>query len=191
MTAPEHRFYLKRLLILLALVLGARWVMAALLPLSPQEAYYWVFSLHPAWSYFDHPPLTAYVIGFFTYFLGDRAIAIRLGALLFSFGFSLLAYHLGKELFSPRVGFWAAIISTLLPSYAITALIITPDSPLVFFWTLSGYPDPESDPKRPVPLSPLIGNIPGIGPLVEIHGRTCFRLPCSFFFWLLRTSGIT
>ena len=101
MTAPEHRIYLKRLLILLALVLGARWVMAALLPLSPQEAYYWVFSLHPAWSYFDHPPLTAYVIGFFTYFLGDRAIAIRLGALLFSFGFSLLAYRPGEGTLQP------------------------------------------------------------------------------------------
>ena len=96
MPIPEHRFYLKRLLLLLTLILGGRLAVAALLPLSPQEAYYWVFSLHPAWSYFDHPPLTAYVIGFFTYFLGDQAIAIRLGALLFSFGFSLLAYFLGK-----------------------------------------------------------------------------------------------
>ena len=139
MPIPEHRFYLKRLLLLLTLILGGRLAVAALLPLSPQEAYYWVFSLHPAWSYFDHPPLTAYVIGFFTYFLGDQAVVIRLGALLFSFGFSLLAYFLGKELFDPRVGFWAGAISTLLPSYAITALIITPDSPLVFFWTLSGY----------------------------------------------------
>jgi 4-amino-4-deoxy-L-arabinose transferase-like glycosyltransferase len=137
MSTPENRHYLKQLLILLALLLGARLAVAALLPLSPQEAYYWVFSLHPAWSYFDHPPLTAYVIGFFTYFLGDRAVVIRLGALLFSFGFSLLAYFLAKELFDSRVGFRTGAISALLPSYAITALIITPDSPLVFFWTLS------------------------------------------------------
>jgi 4-amino-4-deoxy-L-arabinose transferase-like glycosyltransferase len=139
MPTSEHRFYLKRLLLLLSLLLGGRLAVAALLPLSPQEAYYWVFSLHPAWSYFDHPPLTAYVIGVFTYFLGDQAVAIRLGALLFSFGFSLLAYYLGKELFGSRVGFWAGAISTLLPSFAITALVITPDCPLVFFWTLSGY----------------------------------------------------
>jgi 4-amino-4-deoxy-L-arabinose transferase-like glycosyltransferase len=139
MPIPEHRFYLNRLLLLLTLILGGRLAVAALLPLSPQEAYYWVFSLHPAWSYFDHPPLTAYLIGFFTYLLGDQAVAVRLGALLFSLGFSLLAYFLGKELFGPRVGFWTGTISTLLPSYAITALIITPDSPLVFFWTLSAY----------------------------------------------------
>jgi 4-amino-4-deoxy-L-arabinose transferase-like glycosyltransferase len=139
MPIPEHRFYLKRLLLFLTLILGGRLMVAALLPLSPQEAYYWVFSLHPAWSYFDHPPLTAYVIGFFTYFLGDQAVVIRLGALLFSLGFSLLAFFLGRELFDARVGFWTGMISTLLPSYAITALIITPDSPLVFFWTLSAY----------------------------------------------------
>ena len=139
MPTPEHRSYLKRLLVLLILILSGRGAVAALLPLSPQEAYYWVFSLHPAWSYFDHPPLTAYVIGFFTHFLGDRAVVIRLGALLFSLGFSLLAYFLGKALFDSRVGFWAGAISSLLPSYAITALIITPDSPLVFFWTLSGF----------------------------------------------------
>ena len=139
MPTPENQYYLKRLLLLLTLILGARLAMAALLPLSPQEAYYWVFSLHPAWSYFDHPPLTAYVIGFFTYFLGDRAVIIRLGALLFSFGFSLLAYFLARELFDSRVGFWTGAISALLPSYAITALILTPDAPLVFFWTLSGF----------------------------------------------------
>jgi hypothetical protein len=177
MIAPEHRIYLKRLLILLALVLGARGIMAALLPLSPQEAYYWVFSLHPAWSYFDHPPLTAYAIGFFTYFLGDQAIAIRLGALLLSFGFSLLAYVLGKELFSPRVGFWTAIISTLLPAFAITALIITPDSPLVFFWTLSGtltLKAIQNDRYRYHLLS-------GVSLGFEIHGRAFSDFTVPFF----------
>jgi 4-amino-4-deoxy-L-arabinose transferase-like glycosyltransferase len=139
MPAPENQYYLKRLLLLLTLILGGRLAVAAFLPLSPQEAYYWVFSLHPAWSYFDHPPLTAYLIGFFTHFLGDQAVVIRLSALLFSFGFSLLAYYLGKELLDSRVGFRAGVLSALLPSYAINALIITPDVPLVFFWTLSAF----------------------------------------------------
>ena len=189
MPALENQTDLRRLLILLALILGARGVVAALLPLSPQEAYYWVFSLHPAWSYFDHPPLTAYFIGFFTYFLGDQALAIRLGALLFSFGFSLLAYFLGKELFDARVGFWSGAISTLLPSYAITALIITPDGPLVFFWTCVRVSDPESDSKQPPPVSALIRNHPGTGPLIEIHGHILPGLPAPFSSCLLRTSG--
>ena len=177
MPISEHRFYAQRLLLLLTLILGVRLAVAALLPLSPQEAYYWVFSLHPAWSYFDHPPLTAAVIGLFTTLLGDQALAVRLGALLFSLGFSLLAYLVGKDLFGPRVGFWTGLISTLLPSYAITALIITPDSPLVFFWTLSYLPDPEGGSRKPPRLPPFIRSFPGTGPLIQIHGRIFSSFP--------------
>ena len=158
--------------------------MAALLPLSPQEAYYWVFSLHPAWSYFDHPPLTAYVIGFFTYFLGDQAVVIRLGALLFSFGFSLLAYTLGKELFDSRVGFWTGAISALLPSYAITALIITPDSPLVFFWTLSGFLTLRAI-QRNRPGYHLLSGI-SLG-LALLSKYTAVFFPASLFLFFLLT----
>ena len=184
MPITEDRFYLKRLLLLLTLILGLRSAVAALLPLSPQEAYYWVFSLHPAWSYFDHPPLTAYLIGFFTYFLGDQAVVIRLSALLFSFGFSLLAYFLGKELFDSRVGFWTGAISTLLPSYAINALIITPDVPLVFFWTLSGFLTLRAIQKNRPGYHLLSGISLGLALLSKY---TAVFLPASLFLFFLLT----
>src|SRR5215217_3462094 len=31
-------------------------------PLIPEEAYYWMYAQHPAMSYFDHPPMVAWVI---------------------------------------------------------------------------------------------------------------------------------
>ena len=37
-----------------------RLVLAATLPLLPEEAYYWSWSRHLDWSYFDHPPLASY-----------------------------------------------------------------------------------------------------------------------------------
>jgi hypothetical protein len=77
--------YSRRLLILLSGLFCFRLLYALLLPLSPQEAYYWVFSLHPALSYFDHPPLTAYTIYLLPIFGPD--LAVRLGALLCAFGF--------------------------------------------------------------------------------------------------------
>lgn len=126
-------------LILIGLFFLFRLLWAALLPLSPQEAYYWVYSLHPDWSYFDHPPLTAWTIGFFTFWLGHSAVAIRLGALLYAAGFTALAYLVGRDSFSPRVGRDAALLCVFLPTYSINALIMTPDAPLVFFWTLSLY----------------------------------------------------
>ena len=39
-----------------------RGVMAALLPLSADEAYYWLWSQHLAAGYFDHPPMIAWLI---------------------------------------------------------------------------------------------------------------------------------
>ena len=45
-------------------------LLAATVPLLPQEAYYWSWSRHPDWSYFDHPPLATYSIGLTTALLG-------------------------------------------------------------------------------------------------------------------------
>ena len=114
-----------------------RLIFSLTLPLSPQEAYYWVYSLHPALSYFDHPPLAAYTILFFTTVLGPSVLAIRLGALLYAFGSSWLVYRLGQRLFDEKTGFWAALLMNVLPTFSINALILTPDSPLIFFWCLA------------------------------------------------------
>ena len=40
----------------IVLLLLLRLVLAATINLSPQEAYYWNYSIHPDLSYLDHPP---------------------------------------------------------------------------------------------------------------------------------------
>jgi 4-amino-4-deoxy-L-arabinose transferase-like glycosyltransferase len=135
-TFLKNQPYPRRLLLLLSGLFVFRLIVALLLPLSPQEAYYWVFSLHPALSYFDHPPLTAYTIFLLSKIFGSTILSIRLGALLYSFGSSWLVYLIGKRLFDQGTGFWAALLMNFLPTFSITALILTPDSPLIFFWCL-------------------------------------------------------
>ena len=160
--------------------------MAARLPLSPQEAYYWVYSLHPDWSYFDHPPLTAYTIGFFTYFLGDSAWAVRLGALLYSSGFTLLLFLIGRDLFNARAGFWAAALGSFLPTYAITALIITPNSPLLFFWTLAAYLSLQAVRRDRFRAYPAAGLALGLALLSKY---TALFFPLSLGLFLLISAG--
>ena len=48
-------------LALLGILLVLRAVMAGLLPLTADEAYYWLWSQHLAWGYFDHPPMIAWL----------------------------------------------------------------------------------------------------------------------------------
>jgi hypothetical protein len=114
-----------------------RSVYAWILPLSPQEAYYWVYTLHPDLSYFDHPPLTAYTIYPLTRLFGPQPFTIRLGGLLYFFGFGWVVFYLGKRIWNEQTGFLAALLIHLLPTFSITALTMTPDGPLLFFWTLA------------------------------------------------------
>ena len=43
------------------LAVVSAWLCAAL-PVFSQEAYYWTYAQHPDLSYFDHPPMVAWLI---------------------------------------------------------------------------------------------------------------------------------
>jgi hypothetical protein len=59
-----------------------RLVIAAVIPLFPDETYYWEWSRHLAAGYFDHPPAVAVLIRAGTTILGATALGVRLGAVL-------------------------------------------------------------------------------------------------------------
>jgi 4-amino-4-deoxy-L-arabinose transferase-like glycosyltransferase len=50
----------------------------------PDEAYYWLWGQHLDWSYFDHPPLQAWLQSATTLLLGNNLFALRVPALLTS-----------------------------------------------------------------------------------------------------------
>ena len=114
-----------------------RFLYAGLLNLSPQEAYYWVWSLHPELSYFDHPPLVAYSIKAITIFLGNTVHAVRLPAILYGMGTTLVVYTLAEKFFGFRTGLLTALVLNLILGFSPPFLFTTPDSPLIFFWCLT------------------------------------------------------
>ncbi len=65
------------LVALIALTL-LRLVVAASVPLAPDEAYYWVWSRALAAGYPDHPPMVALWIRIGTTLAGDSALGVRL-----------------------------------------------------------------------------------------------------------------
>jgi 4-amino-4-deoxy-L-arabinose transferase-like glycosyltransferase len=106
--------------------------------LAPQEAYYWNYSRHLALSYFDHPPLHAWLIWLATR-LGTSEFTVRLFAPLFAFGTAYFCFLAGKSLFNARVAFYFALTLNAILIFNIGSVILTPDVPLLFFWTLSLY----------------------------------------------------
>ncbi len=113
-----------------------RLLYAIILPIAPQEAYYWNYSRHPALSYFDHPPFTAYLIKMTT-FLGVSNFSIHLAAIILSVFMSFAVFRLATLLFDENVGFWSVVAINLTFIYALGGLIITPDAPMLLFWVMT------------------------------------------------------
>ena len=127
----------------------ARFVMAGLVPLLPDETYYWEWSRRPAPSYFDHPPGIAAAIAFGTALFGDTRIGVRAGSILLSLVGSLAALAVARRLSGGRAALIAALALAVMPMAAAGLLLATPDAPLlaavaVTLWALLRAVEEES-----------------------------------------------
>ncbi len=113
-----------------------RLAMAATVPLAPDEAYYWLWSHALAPGYPDHPPMVALWIRLGTWIAGDGPLGIRLvGPIAVAIASVLLA-DAGEALFpGQRTGVRAAILLNATLLFGVGAIIMTPDTPLLVFWT--------------------------------------------------------
>lgn len=119
---------------LLAAALGLRVVAMAMVPLAPEEAYYWMYSQHPSLSYFDHPSMVAWLIGSGTQVFGNTEFGVRVGGALLMLAASGVMYVFGRMWFGRGPALLAALLLQALPVYFGSGLIATMDSALVFFW---------------------------------------------------------
>jgi 4-amino-4-deoxy-L-arabinose transferase-like glycosyltransferase len=113
-----------------------RLILCAWLPLAPDEAYYFLWSRHLQAGYFDHPPVVAVLIRFGTLLFGDTPLGIRcMGPVLAAFG-SLFLWDAGERLFPGRqAGAAAAAMLNATLLVGVGCIVMTPDTPLLFFWT--------------------------------------------------------
>jgi 4-amino-4-deoxy-L-arabinose transferase-like glycosyltransferase len=117
-----------------------RMIYVNFVPLVPQEAYYWKYAKNLALSYFDHPPMAAWIIAFFTAIGGDYVFFIRLGSVLFSLGLMVLLYKISIELFQDtKIALFSIVAISCTVLFSIGGTVITPDVPFVFFWALIIY----------------------------------------------------
>jgi dolichol-phosphate mannosyltransferase len=133
---PLSRRWVGGYVILLGVMLGLRLLAMVAVPLIPEEAYYWMYAQHPALSYFDHPPMVAWVIGFGSAVFGDTELGVRVVGNLMMLGASWLMYLFGRAWFSRPAGVVSALMLQVLPVYFGVGFIATMDAALVFFWLL-------------------------------------------------------
>lgn len=115
-----------------------RLVYSALVCLASDEAYYWQWSRHLDWGYFDHPPMIAYLIAAGTRLAGHNELGVRLASVALSAAGLWMVYRLGCRFGkSARAGLWAAGAFAAAPIFAAGGMLATPDAPFVFFWTMT------------------------------------------------------
>jgi len=127
------------LVVTIILLTGLRVWFGGKTELLPEEAYYWMYAKHPAFGYFDHPPMVAGVIAVGTWLLGDTERGVRLVNILLWVGSCLTLLMTARLWFGERVAVWAAWLFVLMPVFMGIGFIVTPDGPLVFFWILTLY----------------------------------------------------
>ncbi|MBA3831882.1 MAG: glycosyltransferase family 39 protein, partial [Chthoniobacterales bacterium] len=107
--------------------------------LSPDEAYYWMWSQRLAPAYFSKGPGVAFVIRSSTALFGDNEFGVRFWSPLLAAGTTLLLYYFAQRLYSATAGFWAVIALNVTPIFNLGSLVLTIDPLSIFFWAAAFY----------------------------------------------------
>lgn len=106
---------------------------------NSDEAYYWLWGQHLDWSYYDHPPLQAWVQGVFAAIFGRSSFTLRLPNLLsniaFFYTYFLIVRYLHKDLDIRTV----ALFVLASPLYFIFLGLAWHDHLLITFSLVSAY----------------------------------------------------
>ncbi|MDI2112482.1 ArnT family glycosyltransferase [Commensalibacter nepenthis] len=115
-----------------------RIIVAASVPLSPDEAYYWVWSRNLGYSFYDHPPMIALWIKAGCLLWGNAEVGVRFLGSLAAFIGSFFIFFAVKDLNnhqpqSDRKALVAVLLLNATLTIGVGAIIVTPDTPLLFF----------------------------------------------------------
>ena len=110
---------------------------AGRLELTFDEAYYTLWSRSLSFGYLDHPPMVALLIRASTSLFGGSELGVRALSLLLVGAMPALIAFIAWRLFdSAEKAALAALMWVAMPLVSIGAVFVTPDAPLVVFWTL-------------------------------------------------------
>lgn len=117
-------------------MLAVQLLAASRLELMFDEAYYRLWAENLDWGYYDHPPMVAVWIKLSSMLFGKSEFGIRaLGIFATALG-SVALWVMARDLFGDRqTSATAVLLWNACPLVGIGALVVTPDTPLMFGWT--------------------------------------------------------
>ncbi len=175
--------YLRPYVAALALLIVLRFVVAGVVPLSADEAYYWMWSRHLGAGYLDHPPAIAWMIRLGTFFFGDTSFGVRFGPVLASALATWFVLRAADDLTGDlHLAAIAALFFNLTLMVGVEMLAATPDAPALLassalLWSLARLKTSE-DGRWWIAIG-------AIGGLALLSKFTAFFLAAGVFVWLV------
>ena len=136
-----------------------RLIIGAIVPLLPDEAYYWDWSRTLMAGYFDHPPVIALLVRAGTTLFGHHPFGVRLFPILAGTGAALSITLTARELAGDDAARLASLVFGCMPLAAAGLVLATPDAPMLCAtgWTIYAVVRvlnaPSSSGARPVEIT--------------------------------------
>ena len=124
------RTWLRIVQIVAVLLIAFKFVQLAFAGVFMDEAYYWMWGQHPALSYYDHPPLNAWLLGLSSTIFGWNILALRAPVGLAFLADIVALYLMSRRLCGAdwRPHFWLTLLLFLVtPIYWMVTAIALPD----------------------------------------------------------------
>ncbi|HET7061084.1 MAG TPA: glycosyltransferase family 39 protein [Nitrosospira sp.] len=107
--------------------------------LIPDEAYYWNYAQHMDLSFYDHPPMVAWLIWLGTSIFGNSEFGVRFGAFCCGLVTMGYMYELARNLYDKTTAIRTVLLLAVLPFFFATGSVMTADAPLVAAWAATLY----------------------------------------------------
>lgn len=133
---PRDAQWLRLGYLLIAILLFVRlgFLASGRVELSEDEAYQWLWSKHPALSYYSKPPLIAYTQFAGTHLWGDNEFGVRFFSPVITAILSLLVLRFMTRQAGARSAFLLLLTLYACPLLALGSVVMTVDPLSVLFW---------------------------------------------------------
>ena len=146
------------------------------------EAYYRLWGLTPALSYYDHPPMIGWWIAVGQAVFGDTVFAVRAPVVLSSLLGSLALWRTASILYDARTAGYAVLFLNTTIMVGVGGILATPDAPSVLFWGLSLWALAELTVSRNPNWWLIVGLMAGLGLLSKY---SVLFLGAGIVLWLI------
>ena len=107
------------------------------LNLSVDEAQYWLWSQNLQLGFFSKPPLISWIIFISDYFFETSEFSIRFFSTLLHGCTAIILMNISRIVFNQTIGKITLFLWLVIPGVSIGSFIISTDTPLLFFWSIS------------------------------------------------------